>query len=116
VHPEQTSPPHRIGRWVVVSVLALAVAGTAGGFLRYERRGTPAPAENPVDRFDREGSDRIGYISAMTLLEAQDGQSRDYTEIAEAIPENSSAVANVTEAGIPASRHRAGSSVHRFGR
>jgi serine/threonine-protein kinase HipA len=27
----------------------------------------------------------------MTLLEAQDGQSRDYTEIAEALPENSSA-------------------------
>jgi serine/threonine-protein kinase HipA len=49
---------------------------------------------NPVlllDRFDREGTRRVGYVSAMTLLEAQDGQPRDYTEVAEVIPENSSA-------------------------
>jgi serine/threonine-protein kinase HipA len=44
-----------------------------------------------LDRFDREGAHRVGYVSAMTLLEAQDGQPRDYTEIAEVIPENSSA-------------------------
>ncbi len=44
-----------------------------------------------LDRFDREGAHRVGYLSAMTLLEAQDGQPRDYTEIAEAIPEYSSA-------------------------
>ncbi|MEU4238190.1 HipA domain-containing protein [Actinoplanes sp. NPDC026619] len=44
-----------------------------------------------LDRFDRKGPHRVGYISAMTLLEAQDGQPRDYTEIAEVLPENSSA-------------------------
>ena len=44
-----------------------------------------------LDRFDREAGRRIGYISAMTLLEGQDGQPRDYTEIAETLPENSSA-------------------------
>ena len=39
-----------------------------------------------LDRFDREGEHRIGYISAMTLLEAQDGQPHDYTEIGEVLP------------------------------
>lgn len=42
-----------------------------------------------LERFDRAGSDRRGYISAMTLLEAADGESRDYLEIAEAIPVHS---------------------------
>lgn len=38
-----------------------------------------------VDRFDRNGERRIGYVSAMTLLEATDGDHRTYLEIAEAI-------------------------------
>lgn len=42
-----------------------------------------------LDRFDREGSlldgRRIPYMSAMTLLEAGDGQQRDYAEFAEAV-------------------------------
>jgi serine/threonine-protein kinase HipA len=44
-----------------------------------------------VDRFDRKGPGRIPYISAMTLLEAHDGESHDYAEIAETLPEVSSA-------------------------
>ena len=44
-----------------------------------------------VDRFDRtvDGS-RIGYVSAMTMLEATDGDQRSYLEIAEAIEQHSS--------------------------
>jgi serine/threonine-protein kinase HipA len=38
-----------------------------------------------VDRFDRAGDLRIGYVSAMTMLEATDGESGSYLEIAEAI-------------------------------
>jgi serine/threonine-protein kinase HipA len=38
-----------------------------------------------LDRFDRDGASRIGYISALTLLEAEDGVRRDYLEIAEAL-------------------------------
>ena len=38
-----------------------------------------------VDRFDRDEHKRIGYISAMTLLEAADGDEHSYTEIAEAL-------------------------------
>jgi serine/threonine-protein kinase HipA len=42
-----------------------------------------------VDRFDREGATRIGYTSAMTMLEARDGDQRSYLEIAEVIEQRS---------------------------
>lgn len=47
-----------------------------------------------VDRFDRQGTDRIGYVSAMTMLEASDGDQRSYLEIAQVIEERSPAVTN----------------------
>lgn len=44
-----------------------------------------------VDRFDRtRGGARVGYVSAMTMLGATDGDQRSYLEIAEAIEERSS--------------------------
>jgi len=45
-----------------------------------------------VDRFDRQGTDRIGYASAMTMLEASDGDQRSYLEIAQVIEERSPVV------------------------
>jgi serine/threonine-protein kinase HipA len=42
-----------------------------------------------VRRFDRGTAGRIGYVSAMTLLEARDGESSSYIEIAEVIEEYS---------------------------
>lgn len=36
-----------------------------------------------LERFDRQGAQRVPYISAMTLLGAQDGDVHDYIEIAE---------------------------------
>jgi serine/threonine-protein kinase HipA len=44
-----------------------------------------------VDRFDRQGATRIGYASAMTMLEASDGDQRSYLEIAGVIEERSPA-------------------------
>ena len=38
-----------------------------------------------VARFDRDAARRIGYVSAMTMLEAKDGDQRSYLEIAEVI-------------------------------
>lgn len=38
-----------------------------------------------VRRFDRAAEQRIGYVSAMTMLEARDGDTRSYLEVAEAI-------------------------------
>jgi serine/threonine-protein kinase HipA len=46
-----------------------------------------------VDRFDRRGATRVGYASAMTMLEASDGDQRSYLEIAEVIEQRSTAVA-----------------------
>ncbi|MHB1596539.1 MAG: type II toxin-antitoxin system HipA family toxin [Streptosporangiaceae bacterium] len=42
-----------------------------------------------VDRFDRRGPARIGYVSAMTMLEARDGDQRSYLEIADVIEQRS---------------------------
>lgn len=38
-----------------------------------------------VDRFDRAADLRIGYVSAMTMLDAGDGDQGSYLEIAEVI-------------------------------
>lgn len=46
-----------------------------------------------VNRFDRAGKSRIGYVSAMTMLEANDGDPRSYLEIAEVIEEHSPSAA-----------------------
>jgi serine/threonine-protein kinase HipA len=44
-----------------------------------------------VDRFDRRGTARIGYASARTMIEANDGDHRSYLEIAAVIEERSPA-------------------------
>jgi serine/threonine-protein kinase HipA len=51
-----------------------------------------------VDRFDRAGEVRIGYISAMTMLESSDGAQGSYLEIADVIERHSpSAKADLAE-------------------
>lgn len=42
-----------------------------------------------VDRFDRRGEIRVGYVSAMSMLEATDGDSGCYLDIADAIETHS---------------------------
>lgn len=42
-----------------------------------------------VDRFDRHRDQRIGYVSAMTMLEANDGDQGSYLEIADVIERKS---------------------------
>jgi serine/threonine-protein kinase HipA len=86
--------PHYADGWSVIAweKTALDLAEAAG--IAVPNRRLVGVEGNPVlllDRFDRQGTRRVGYVSAMTLLEAQDGQPRDYTEIADIIPENSSA-------------------------
>jgi serine/threonine-protein kinase HipA len=43
-----------------------------------------------VDRFDRQDGQRTGFASALTMLEAADGERRSYLEIAEVIERHSS--------------------------
>ena len=45
-----------------------------------------------LERFDRRGPERVGYISAMTLLQSSDGIAVDYLELAEAMSEHGAAV------------------------
>lgn len=42
-----------------------------------------------VNRFDRDGDRRIGYVSAMTMLEATDGDAGSYLDIAAVIEQTS---------------------------
>lgn len=42
-----------------------------------------------VDRFDRQDGQRIGFTSALTMLEADDGERRSYLEIGEIIERHS---------------------------
>lgn len=42
-----------------------------------------------LQRFDRDHADRIGYMSAMTLIEGVDGHDYDYLEVAEALADAS---------------------------
>lgn len=51
-----------------------------------------------VDRFDRRGGERVGYVSAMTLLEATDGEERSYLDLVDAIEsESAGATADLHE-------------------
>jgi serine/threonine-protein kinase HipA len=54
-----------------------------------ERRDVDGRSVLIVNRFDRRGALRIGYVSAMTMVEAGDGEGHGYLEIVEAI-ENAS--------------------------
>lgn len=43
-----------------------------------------------LDRFDRQGRERIAYVSAMTMLEATDGDRGSYLDLADVIERHSS--------------------------
>lgn len=74
---------HDVIRWEAVAMTLARSAGieVADSELR-------TVDDKPVlllDRFDRSGERRIGYVSAMTMLEARDGDTASYPEIAEVI-------------------------------
>jgi serine/threonine-protein kinase HipA len=51
-----------------------------------------------VERFDRDGARRVGYASAMTMLEASEREQHSYLEIAEVIEDRSpSATADIRQ-------------------
>ena len=51
-----------------------------------------------INRFDRSGQNRFGYLSAMTMLEARDGDTRSYLDLAEVIEQSSpSATADLSQ-------------------
>jgi len=83
--------PHPADAWDVMrwEKIALDLAEYAGVVVP-ERRLLPIGGTNVLvlRRFDRsEKNERIGYMSAMTLLESEEGQSRDYLDLADALSE-----------------------------
>lgn len=74
-------------RWEAVALRLAASAGINAARVRlHDVDGKPVLI---VDRFDRSGRRRIGYASAMTMLEAADGDRASYLDIAETIEEHS---------------------------
>lgn len=78
--------PHHQDRWDVMAweATALDLAHAAGVQVAQHRLvRLEEGAVLLVKRFDRSGTHRVGYLSAMALLQADDGQSHDYLDIAE---------------------------------
>jgi serine/threonine-protein kinase HipA len=81
--PSPSTDDWDVMRWESV---ALQLARRAG--MRVPDAHLHLIADTPVlivDRFDRIGEQRIGYASAMTMLEATDGDPGSYLDIAEVI-------------------------------
>ena len=82
--------PHPSDRWSVIKWESCALELA-------RRSGVAAPESRLIDindvavllveRFDRVWGNRIGYMSAMTLLESRDGDRRDYLDIADRLTE-----------------------------
>lgn len=81
--------PHRSDQWDVMAWEATALDLLEAAGIRTPQRRLTRVGERSVlilRRFDRaDAGRRIGYISSMTALSANDGEHRDYAEIAEAI-------------------------------
>jgi serine/threonine-protein kinase HipA len=76
-------------RWEAVALQLAAAAGIrvpAHQLLEVGGRAVLA-----LERFDRDGTERIGYVSAMTMLEAGDGDARSYLDIVDVIETSSPA-------------------------
>ncbi|WP_286307626.1 type II toxin-antitoxin system HipA family toxin [Agromyces mangrovi Wang et al. 2018] len=83
--------PHGDDAWDVMAweATALALAEAAGLRVPVNRL-VPVDGRHVLllDRFDRDADGRrIGYVSAMTLLERRDGEFADYLEIADLLAE-----------------------------
>lgn len=87
--PKPSSDRWEVIRWEAAAQQLARLAGIevpASRLIEVSRRGVLI-----VDRFDRAGGQRIPYVSAMTMLEATDGDSGSYLEIAEVIETHSPA-------------------------
>lgn len=80
--------PHSSDQWDVMAWEATALDLLESAGIRTPQRTLTKVGDRCVlllQRFDRAGSERIGYISAMTALGARDGDHRDYADIALAV-------------------------------
>jgi serine/threonine-protein kinase HipA len=85
--PSPANDEWDVMRWEAV---ALTLAGQAGIEVpTWTLHLIDGKAVLILDRFDRAGEQRVGYVSAMTMLEATDGEQGSYLDIADAIERHS---------------------------
>ncbi|MBE4718044.1 type II toxin-antitoxin system HipA family toxin [Pseudarthrobacter sp. AB1] len=84
---------HQGDHWAVIAwEAALLRMAEAAGISVPRHQLVPLGGTDSVlvlDRFDRDGERRIGYSSAMTMLELNDGAHGDYLDLLDVIDENS---------------------------
>jgi serine/threonine-protein kinase HipA len=84
---------HQGDQWTVIAWEAATLElAKAAGIETPESQLEHLRSSDPVlilDRFDRVGQRRIGYVSAMTMLQEQDGAHGDYLDLLDVIDENS---------------------------
>jgi len=85
-------PSNASDRWDVIRWEAVALQLARAARIRVGDSTLHVIDEKPVlivDRFDRNGALRIGYVSAMTMLEVSDGARGSYLEMADVIERHS---------------------------
>jgi serine/threonine-protein kinase HipA len=88
-------PAPMTDEWDVIRWEAVALALAEAGGIRVPEHRLHIVEGRPVlvvRRFDRDAGGRVGYQSAMSMLQGRDGVQASYLEIAEAIEERSPAV------------------------
>ncbi len=86
--PSPTADRWDVIRWEAVALTLAQQAGiTVPTHQLHEIAGRPVLV---LRRFDRDAERRLGYVSAMTMLGARDGEQGSYLEIAETLEEHSS--------------------------
>jgi serine/threonine-protein kinase HipA len=88
-------PSPKIDEWDVIRWEAVALELAEAGGINVPEHELHVIEDRPVlvvRRFDRDPGGRVGYLSAMSMLQARDGEQASYLEIAEAIEERSPAV------------------------
>jgi len=87
--PSPTNDDWDVMRWEAVALTLAGLAGIAVPDFMLHPIGQKAVLI--VDRFDRRGDQRIGYVSAMTMLEATDGDDGSYLDVADVVERHSPA-------------------------
>ena len=83
---------HDVGRWEAVAMTLAKQAGINVADSTVET--VAGRTVFLMKRFDRDGKRRIPFLSAMSMLEAMDGEHRSYEEIADAIRMHSAATSD----------------------
>lgn len=85
--PSPTADDWEVTRWEAVALTLARIAGIR--VPEHELHVVRNRAVLIVRRFDRSDGARVGYASAMTMLQAKDGEQGSYLEIAEVIEDHS---------------------------